>query len=116
MAKEEAAQHNPRGTQEMMQQIATRVDERLCTETRRYFMQQGDHNQKRWVALFTKQAKERMGLAAEIMQQLKTMCESLGLKPPPFLLDASSKGSVVQWSNSALLGRLVVGSVGVNVN
>ena len=52
MAKEEAAQHNPRGSpMRMLTQIAARVDERLCSETRRYFAQQGEHNQKRSCSL-----------------------------------------------------------------
>ena len=96
MAKEEAAQHNARGSQEMLQQIAARVDERLCSETRRYFTQQGEHNQKRWVALFSKQAGERTRLSAEIMQHLSAMCESLGLSPPAFLLVGGSKGAIVR--------------------
>ena len=92
MSKEEAAQHNPRGSQEMLTQIAARVDERLCSETRRYFAQQGEHNQKRWVALFNKQAGERNRLSTEIMQHLSATCESLGLSPPVFVL-AGGKGA-----------------------
>ena len=92
MAKEEAAQQNARGSHEMLQQIAARVDERLCSETRRYFTQQGEHNQKRWVALFSKQAGERTRLSVEITQHLSAMCESLGLAPPTFLL-AGGKGA-----------------------
>ncbi len=92
MAKEEAAQHNPRGSHEMLTQIAARVDERLCSETRRYFAQQGEHNQKRWVALFNKQAGERNRLSTEIMQHLSATCERLGLSPPVFVL-AGGKGA-----------------------